>query len=194
MRNWFQFPTEERDESLMNREQGSILIASLWALALFSILVANVGFQGSQHTLLMKRELEGFDKRAHFYNTLYSAGQSVTEDPEPHEDSPLDSWYGEITDEESRLNLNFAERAWLDSFLKLLEQKTPLKGERKDFIKAILKKKAKGRILSLEELYLLEGIEKEDVEKLRPFLTVYPELALININTVDPLFLESLIE
>jgi hypothetical protein len=178
----------------MNKEQGSILIASLWALSLFSILVANVGFQGGQHALLMKRELEGFDKKAHFYNTLYSAGQSITQDPEPHEDSPLDSWYGEITDEESRLNINFAERPWLEAFLKLFEKKTSLKGETKDFIKALLKKRAKGRLLSLEELYLMEGIEKEDVEKLRPFLTVYPELPQVNINTVDPLVLESLIE
>ncbi len=143
----------------------------------------------------MKRELGNLEAKTDFLKGLQSASQAILSDPEPHEDSFEDAWYEGRSDEESKLNLNFASEPFLRNFLKLFEEKVDsLKGERKDFVKQILKARQKGKIPSLEELYLLEDIEKEDIEKLRPYLTVYPEVSQMNINTLHPLILKALIE
>lgn len=189
--------------------RGSVLIASLWALSVLSVFVTRLAFEGAQHALLMKRELSNLEAKADFLSGIHLASQAIFSDPDPHTDSLLDPWQGtlplpspwkeklsiRLEDEESKLHLNFASEALLRAFLKGYEEEgNSLKGERKDFVKAILKRRAKDRIVSLEELYLLEGIEKEDLEKLRPFVTVYPELPQMNLNTIGPVLLESLIE
>jgi len=191
------------------RQKGSILIASIWALSVFSVFIASLGFEGAQHALLMKREIQNLETKSLFLSGLNLASQKIFSDSLPHEDSKQEDWYGDIIlpepwkenlsihveDEESKLNLNAAPQAFLESFLKLFEEEVDsLKGERKDFVTQILKARGKQRIRSLEELYLLEDLEREDIEKLKPYLTVYPDLAPININTAKPLILEALIE
>ena len=41
---------------------------------------------------------------------------------------------------------------------------------------------------------MMEGFEKEDLEPLRPYLTVYPDFPFMNLNTVKPLILKSLLD
>lgn len=192
----------------MNK-RGSILIASLWAVSIFSIFAARLGFQGTQHAILMKRELGSFGAKADFLSGLGFATEAVLKDPEPHEDSLNDSWQGivglpepwkgrlelEMEDEESKVNLNSASQAFLESFLKLFEEEVDsLKGEKRKLVRELLKQRAKGRIRSFEELYLWEDTEKEDLDKLRPYLTVDSESSQLNLNTVGPLVLKAFIE
>lgn len=191
------------------KERGSVLIASLWAISVFSVFVSSLAFEGAQHALLMKREIQNLETKSLFLSALNLTSQKIFSDPLPHEDSREEEWYGEVKlgepwkdkvsvkveDEESKLNLNSASEAFLRSFLKLFEEEVDsLKSERKDFVKQILKARQKRRIASLEELYLLEDLEKQDIEKLAPYLTVYPDLAPDNINTARPLILEALIQ
>lgn len=190
------------------QEKGSVLIASLWMLSIFSVLMTSLTFEGFQHTYLMKRELNGFQSKIDFGSALEIFRQALLTDPKPHEDSKQDSWYGTLDlpqewkkkieiiseDEESKLNLNFAQEDHIKVFLKAFEEEiSSLKGDRKAFVKQIIKLRSKGRISSFEELFLLEDIEEEDLEKLRPYLSVYPDLPQMNINTIDPLVLKALI-
>ena len=193
----------------MNSKEGSVLIVSLWMLSLFSVFMTNLSFQGIQHIDLMKRELRGLEAKVDFDSALGLVSQAILTDPKPHEDSKEDSWYGtlslpepwknkmEVTvgDEESKINLNYASEELLTAFLRVFEQEvTGLRTERKDLVKQILKRRSKERIQSFEELFLLEDVETEDLFKLEPYLTVYPDSFQINVNTAEPMILKSVIE
>ena len=193
----------------MNREKGSILIVSLWMASVFAVLTAGLNFQAGEHVSLIKREERELEARMDFISGMALANEKISADPEPHEDSRAKEWLGtlrlekpwnekmtvQIEDEESKLNLNTASEAFLTHFLKnFVEHVSELQGSRKAFVRQILKAREKGRIQSLEELYLMEEVEKEDVEKLRPYLTVYPDHSLVNLNTVDLPVLRALIE
>ena len=192
----------------MNK-RGSVLMLALWGLSFLSIVAATLSFNASQEIFMMKREMEGFKRRADFSSVLYEAAEKIQEDPEPHQDSKQKPWYGDlkldeplgsrltvrIEDEESKLNINYASETLLADFFKKFEEEvSPLKGSRKDYVKAISKLRYEKRIDSLEELLLLEDFKKEDLEILRPYLTVYTQFPLINPNTASPLVLSALVE
>lgn len=191
--------------SSQERSRGSILIASLWTLSVFTVLVSSVGFQASQQAMLLKREQNDFESRADFVSALNLLGKKILEDRDPEEDSRQDAWYGEVsleepwkgrvslnvTDEESRFDINKVPQVLLENLFKILQEHgTVLQGDAQDFSDEILKLRGQGEILSLEELYLSEKIERADVEALRPYLTVYTRIPGININTADDLVLE----
>ena len=146
------------------RTHGSVLITALWILAIFVIFTAELGFQGSQHILLTKREADHFQSKTDFISGLNLVYEKLLQDPEPHEDSPEDSWFGKmdlpdiwkkaltikVNDEESRINLNMADEKWIREFLKEFSQENgDLKGDPKHFVKQILKQRKKNRIRSL---------------------------------------------
>ena len=201
--------TEMKNPSRLSKTRGSILIASLWTLSVFSIFVSSVAYQAGQQAVLLKRETQNFESRAEFLTALNLLGQIILEDPAPGEDSPADKWYGKVAspdledrhmlltvrDEESRIDINKASQLLLETLFKAVSDSgTPLKGEAKDFSKAILKLRGKGKILSLEELYLLEDVEAADIERLRPYITVYTQFPGLNINSADLLALNAFIE
>lgn len=188
--------------------KGSILIASLWTLSVFSVFVSGVGFQAAQQAMLLKREQGDFQSRADFVSALNLFGQKLLEDKDPGTDSPLDSWYGEVTlpepwservklvagVEESRFDLNKVSQALLENLYSALQERgEDLKGEADEFAEEIIAIRTKAEILSLEELYLNENIERTDIEILRPYLTVYTKAAWINVNTADDFVLDVLI-
>ncbi len=188
-------------------ERGSFLMSAVWAVAVFSIMTASIALQAGGEMVFIKRELGDFQERADFLTGLNAAVSRIQEDAHPHEDSRDKSWFGEIRperlkgrlivrteDEESKLNLNYASEAFLSEFLKRFEDEvSPLKGDRKAFLKAVRKLKYDKRLESLEELLLSDEVEKSDLEVLREWLTVYPERPFVNPNTAKPLVLESLV-
>jgi type II secretory pathway component PulK len=126
----------------------------------------------------------------------------------PHEDSASDAWFGKITlpknfsdrmeirivDEESKFNLNAIPEGLLSAFFKVLEEEvSPLRGSYKDYVKEISKRQTGKRMESLEELLLMEGFYPPDLELLRPFLTVYSDSSLVNLNTAGPVILKALL-
>lgn len=188
---------------------GSLLITALWAVSLFSVMSLNLAFHASEQVLMMKREFENLNARADFFSGLNQTAALIHQDPDPHEDSPADPWFGDLSlegalgeritvrseDEESKVNLNEALEAFLNTFFTLFEDEvSPLQGSRKDSIKAIVKLRSKKRIESLEELLPAEGFEKKDFAVLRPYLTVYPERPFLNPNTASPLVRRAFVE
>lgn len=190
-------------------ERGSILITSLWAVSLLSMMSASLVFNASQSLMLMKRESQAMEARADFISAVNHAAVLLVEDPQPHEDSPQDAWYGpvampppfnsrmsvQIEDEESKLNLNEAPEPLLKAFFKVMEKESaPLKGSAKDYVTAIVKMRSRKRIQSLQELFLIDGFDPADYARLAGDWTVYPESGRLNLNTAKPLILKALIQ
>jgi len=189
-------------------QRGSILIVTLLAIGMLALLTASLTFVSRQHLMLMHREMTDLEIKADRISVLNWAMKEILADPDAYEDSFEDDWYGEldmpepwkghmtahVEDEESKVNLNGASEAFLRAFLDVFEEEVEeLKGEKRPFIREILKARQEERLASYEELYLMEDIEREDVEKLRQYLTVYPELPWLNLNTASDLALEALI-
>ncbi len=185
------------------------MIAVLWAASIFSILSASLAFNASQTAFLMKREIGDLKARTDFTAAVNYAASLMNQDPYPHEDSPQDAWYGRIIlpepfqervevnleDEESKLNLNTAPEHLIKNLLKTVEEESsPLKGSAKDYAKHIIELRSGKRIKSFEELLLMEDLDQADYARLGEYLTVYPELDFVNINTVKPLVLRVLVE
>lgn len=190
-------------------ERGSLLFTAVWMVCIFSIMAASLAVGAGGDLLIMKRELAGLRSRTAFSSGVAEAARLIQEDTQPYEDSRYDAWYGDwkpdatgkrgatihVEDEESKLNLNQASAALLDAFFKEFQEEVgPLKGERKNYIKSILKLKFEKRIESLEELLLIEDFDKTDFAVLKPYLTVYSDLPHLNPNTASTLVLKALVE
>lgn len=158
---------------------------------------------------LMKRENGSLQAQADFFSLLNWTMSQLYLDPSPYEVSTDDFWYGDhdlekshkikgsvsVRDEAAKLNLNFISEERLELlWKKFLAKKGALRGDRKDFSKAVLKRRAEERFQSLEELWLLEDVYREDVEKLRPFITVYSKNEEVNLNTASFFVIELIVE
>ncbi len=195
----------------MNRDaaRGSILITSLWMVSVLSIVTASLTREAFQHLDLMKREIRNFQDKEDLISGMHAAAARILADVNPYEDSGAEAWYGPIVleppwanriqavvqDEEAKINLNYATREWLEGFFKAYENDIEsLRCDRKDFVEAIFTARGEKGMAVLEELLLIEDIDGTDVARLRPYVTVYPELQGVNLNTVEPIVLESLID
>lgn len=197
----------KRNKKYDKQPKGSVLLTSLWMMSILAVSTASLSFRGIQHLDLVKREMARLEHHMNATSGLNLAMQAILDDPRPHEDSRSERWRGrlalepewakrmsvEVTDEESKLNLNTASQSEIETFLKIFDlDVSSLAGERKKIISGILKLREKSRIESYEELYLLEEVKSQDVTRLREYLTVYPESGLVNLNTVSPPVLKSL--
>jgi hypothetical protein len=193
----------------MRCDRGSLLIAALWSMSIFSVMTTSLVFGASQQVVVMKRELRDFQDKADLLSGLNEIYSVISADSYPHEDSTHDLWFGRVAlrpdfserfsayveDEESKININEVSERFLNVFLKVLEDHgAELRGSRKDYAKEILKLRAQKRIQSLEEILLIENFEEEDFEVLRPYLTVYSDSGLVNINTAKALVISSIIQ
>ncbi|MBI3317261.1 MAG: general secretion pathway protein GspK [Candidatus Omnitrophica bacterium] len=197
----------------MKNKKGSVLVASVFLISILSITAASLGFEASQHTLMMKRELQGLEDKMQFQTALSQVKEAILSDPFPHEDSLQDKWYIkqkgsdpsglkvkgvrpplvlEVEDEESKINLNFASEKLLKSFFEIFEsQVEPLvNADKKAWIKRLMEAREKG-IGSLDELYLWNEIPVMELAKILPYITVAPTTGQINLNTASPLVLEA---
>lgn len=194
--------------SCRNR-RGSIAVTALWGVSFFSILAGSLAFHARQEILLTRRETAIVQDEVDFASALNRVADSIMNDPEPYEDSADKPWYGDVSmpdplgqrvavrveDEESRLDLNHASATCLSSFFKRFEDGVSrLEGPVKKYPQFILKLRNEKRLESLEELLLIEEFRPADLERLRPYLTVHPERAFLNINTASPLVLGALVE
>jgi len=176
--------------------RGSVLMLSVWFLALLSLVVSSLTFQVESGLKLVRRETESFLNHFLFLSGVHLAERAIESDPEPYYDSPLDAWYGSIAvgedwrrkisihveDENAKLNLNQMNRTVLRDFFELAGEK--------DAGKAVLKwkeEKSGRKFRSLEELLTLEGITPKIYDRIKPYLTVYGRQPLlqVNINTVS---------
>lgn len=119
--------------------------------------------------------------------------------------------YG-LSDEDSKLNINTATVAQLETFLLELDipdareiahsildwidadDTTSFDGAEEDYYNSLATPYhcKNAPIAVIEELLLIKGMDEEKFEKIKPFVTVYTD-GKININTVDEVVLRSLL-
>ncbi|MBI4358664.1 MAG: general secretion pathway protein GspK [Candidatus Omnitrophica bacterium] len=165
-----------------------------------------------------------------FLSAVNLARFFIDSDDQPRVDFLEDSWYGtpsqftemdsskrfhlEISDAESKIDLNKAQEPFLIQFFETLKKHgIPLKTEPKKLAASILAwrgqtgsqggptlgfKHKRAPFETVEELRLIQHITPEDVELLKPFVTAVYGLTLspqvrVNLNTVHPYILEALI-
>ncbi len=210
-------------------KQGSVFILFLWVLILFSLLAISTAFRTRLQTKVQSFETSGFEMNHDFLSALNLARFLIDSDEEPEVDFKEDVWYGtpmafketnftkrfdlEISDEESKIDLNKAPAVILEKFFELLKAKgVRLETEPKDLAGSILawrgQVSARGRptigfeqkkapFESLRELELIQYTSPGDAARLKPFVTVHgPAIGAVmrvNINTVHPYILEALV-
>lgn len=200
---------------LSGRDRGSILIMSLWSASILSILLTSLAFQAGIQKQLTKAEMNQFEGHWALISGFNLATKAIAEDAEPYKDSPLDAWYGDLVldtpwkgkvvvhveDEESKLNLNFANEKLLREFFERLkrEEGSDFEKDAKEIVKGIMtwrNQKKHRKFDFLEELLLIDEIAEKDFEAFRPYVTVESDANVfpsVNVNTVSSVVLEALI-
>lgn len=188
--------------------RGSVLIASLWTLSVFTVFVSGIGFQASQQAVLLKKEQSEFESRTDFVSALNLLGHEVENDQDPGTDSMEDSWYGrvalpqpwderlevDVTDEESLLDLNYVPQAVLEKLFENLQVSgVPLIGDAEDFAEAVIERRSDLEFVSIDELYLDDRFEPGNIPLLRPYLTVHVGAYGVNLNTAALPVLEAVV-
>ena len=212
----------------MNR-QGSVFILFLWVMILFALLASSVAFRTRLESKVRGFERNSFEMKYDFLSAVNLARFSIESDEDPAVDSKEDGWYGtpqafkgssfserfdmEISDEESKIDLNKASAPLLEKFCEVLkDHDISLETDPKDLAGSILawrgQASPRGRptigfdqkrapFESLEELELIQFISIHDAELLRPFVTVYGQVIgpvmRVNLNTVHPYVLEAIV-
>lgn len=189
-------------------QRGSALITTLWAMAFFAVIMASVSWESAQQIRMMQRLNNQLEARVDAVSVMQGLSHQMSEDAEPGADHRAKPWYGAwteaayaedrcsvtISDEEAKININYASGAWLDNFFKMLEEQgVILAGESKKYVTLFQKIKADRRMKSLESLLLEKDFEAVDYKTLMPYVTVYPQTAQFNVNTAEPLIIESFI-
>lgn len=185
--------------------KGSVLISTLWLLALFALFIASFSFRVRLETKMTGQSLLAQQSREDLESAAQYARHLLESDLKKESDSPNDRWYGshtpagwtdnenirvEIQDEESKLNINYASPVIIRRFLSLLKEKgyglrasaedlassiTRWRGESAAFGKPSTFPQKNSLYESREELLLIEDMDAEDYKILRPFLTVYAQ-------------------
>ncbi len=185
------------------KKNGSILVISAWFLTVFNLALFSLAFQAASQVKMIKRERDTFADHYLFLSGTNLVMSVIESDVDPYNDSPLDPWHGSIKldkkwsdkvsiqleDENAKLNLNKASDTMLQNLFVALKKE--------DAGKEILKWRAKNRSFhSLEELFTVDTVTREDFEGLKNYLTVYGNQPLpkVNINTVSLLLLEVILK
>lgn len=209
---------------LEKKERGSILILSLWVLVLLGVLSTGIALRGRLEAQILKiRQFRNTSPYFALSQVNYSR-VLIESDTDQDTDSRLDSWYGvsdspfpysvAIRDEEAKLNLNSVPAGVLELFFERIHQKgVKLKTKPEMWIAGILywrgaswiKQRPQFGVVykktpfeSVEELYLIPGIDTRDVSVIEPYFTIYPALHQnafkININTTSDFILSIVID
>lgn len=182
-------------------------MSAVWLSVVMAVITSAISSQAFGVAHMMKRDNQAMERKADLLSILNKKVHEILRDENPHVDSLDDKWlivedyesfYGNqyriiLSDEESRVNLNYATELQLKAFLLLWDRYVnPLKGDEKKLIKAILV--AHKPLTAYEELLLAEGVFGKDLQALRDYFTIYSDSSHININTVKPLVLEAFLD
>lgn len=207
--------------------KGSVLIAALWILIVLAFLGTAMGVRTQLEAKMSGIQLTVQNQRQVLESGIQIGRYLIETDADANEDNPLDQWYGDhdlgrfipaegyrlnITDEESKININRTSAALLRTFFELLERKGhELETDPEDLAASIARWRGDTPIFgspstyrqkmqpfeSLPELLLIEHITDRDYRTVSPYFTVYGrqgEMTLrINVNTASEEVLEAVV-
>lgn len=208
--------------------KGSILITVLWVLVLLALFAVSLGFRMHLETRMMSHALERQQLRERTESSVQYARYLIESDEVPDCDYPGDVWYGthrlsdwvpgdslqiEVSDEESKININLASPALLKSLFETLAENGIVletgpealassilqwRGESAFFGSPSTYPSKKAPFESIEELLMIEHITPKDLEAIKPYLTVYSakgdRTPRVNLNTAPDAILEALVK
>lgn len=136
-------------------ERGSILIASLWLLMIFVLLVVSLGYRNGLESKVALREKEYFLSEQLLQSGINLFQYILERDKEPTVDSKHDEWYNpnsilsdlwesanislEVQDAESKMNINAASDKQLELLFEAIEESgIPLYSDSEDLVLQII--------------------------------------------------------
>lgn len=210
--------------------KATVAIVALSMIVIFSMMASSLGFRGGLEAKLVKRQLDMFRERYLTEAVVTAVQYMVDLDEEPETDSPLDTWFGEpalpesidfgegvsiavkVTDEEGKVNINYASEAFFTALFDEIDADVELSTEIDELVAGIMNWRGDSAIQggtklgekyknapfeSLDELYLIKDIKPEDIPKITPYLSVYgigaKNQAMVNPNTASLLVLKTLV-
>lgn len=212
----------------MRNKQGSVTIVALSLIVIFAMMAASLGFRSGLEVKLAKRHLDLFRERYLALAAVSAVEYLIEKDEDSEVDGPFDDWYNEpvwpeeidfdpevsvrVTDEEGKININFASEPLLEALFEIIGQEAGLETEMDKLLSAIMYWRGDSSIRGsspvgkeyknapfemLDELYLIDDIDPKDVPRIVPYLTVFGAGAQnqvkINPNTASPVVLEALV-
>lgn len=198
-------------------------------MIMLSLFAFSVVFRSRLATKIESYETKRFERTYDFLSAVNLSRFFIESDTAPAIDSESDHWYHspkefskmnfskrfelEITDEESKINLNQASEPFLIAFFEVLNKSgLKLQTQPRNLVASILAWRGQGASQGISlgykqkrapfetvgELRLIQFMTPHDFEVLKPFMTVYslslPSQMKVNINTVQPYILEALIK
>ncbi len=199
-------------------KNGSVLIVSLWILAIFVVFLMSLSRLASFDAKMSMREQENFIAESLISSGIDLAKYYLESDKEPSVDSRNDEWYNSseslmsiwdvkglsinIRDIESKLNLNYVDSKIMNLLLASISDKIELYSDIDDFIESydeyvaeVFSNRGTSKFTSLKELLLIEGFDSRDFNLLSNYLCVNPaeNKLMININTASKEVLRTVI-
>ncbi len=202
-------------------QRGSILVLAAWSLTLLGVLAASLGYGVRQKASLVVR-LERHEQLARLAMNGVEKARDLMKMPDatPGLDTLMENWANQqdfqLTDEESKVNLNTADTETLTRLLRLTasldadeaeeiayaivdwrdtdstHQHAQYGAEDEDYAGLAKPYEAKDQPLdALEEVLLVKGMKRTIFDKIRDTSTVYGG-GVVNINTARRETLEAL--
>lgn len=206
---------------------GSVLILAIWVMVALSLSVLAMTQSSLSYIHIYRNFNQQLEQSSHLRDGAELARKIIEEDPIAAEDSTNDDWYGEnvyplentdatlvvhILDEDSKININYAPTALLESFFEKIVAQGLISSETAELALnsiqerlsltntlsfSLNKTNQAKRFTSMEEFWLGSGLKRQEFYTLLTYLTVYTnnvgKKVKININTASDLVLESII-
>ncbi|GEM_PF-1063425 len=196
----------------MKNHKGSVLIISVWTLALLFLLTVSLALTAQSYLVANNKSTANFKSDVVFIACVQWTNRLFFEESVSNRDVSAKSWLGEIKlppswekdlkvyseDEGAKLNLNKVSDSTLLYLFRELTKNKKIMVAPETAVKRITKYRKKKPFEFLEELSLVEGFSRKEVDALRPYLTVYEvatdtDVFKLNVNVVDRLILKSII-
>jgi len=189
------------------RQDGSALILSILILGIMFWAVISLAFFARQMLNVSNRQERSFESDLVFLAGVNHVREIFKADETPETDSIDDPWMGEVeiprswqealivtaADEESKLNLNWSSQPALTYMIKYLSKAHGLEYSAEDLAEAIIAYRTKKLFDIVEEILLIKGIRRQDIEIFKEYFTAAP-IYQVNINTAKEPVLKALID
>ena len=183
----------------MSGERGSVLIISLWVVAILSIAVLSLTAATGMQLKVLDRRLEAVESKVAFLagskhaGELYAAEKTSGLGPiTPPDDFKKDLEIVSL-DEISKLNINLCSKEALFFLLTQLGQEKSASFDPSLLGQMILDFRLKKNIEYLEELRGMADLSDSDIEALNEYFTVYGN-GKVNINTANDRTIRAVME
>lgn len=171
----------------MTAKKGSILIVVLFFMVVLSIQMGAISFLTKQSQQLSFREKDSFERVLKAKKLIHEALSLIA-------NGSTSVFPESLSDEASKINLNFASKKLLKSFFEMLIEEKGLPWDAlDDYLDNLVTSRDENLLLSLDEAFLIPGMTSRVRDSLLPYVTVYTSDSKINPVTASPVVLNAVL-